>query len=163
MISSAYPDLLEELQARAAITELITRYAQSLDDRDFDRFRQCLTEDVVIDHAIMGRNEGIDAVLRTALDAASRLAASHHLTGNISIRLTERGSATAEWDIYAMHVFRGEGQPVQAAAGARYSAGLCRADEGWRLHEISIRSLWADPELAALFGRADRSDPEPAQ
>jgi 3-phenylpropionate/cinnamic acid dioxygenase small subunit len=147
-------DTETRLAARADIEDLITRYAHTVDDRDWDGFGACFTADAVIDHGLIGRVQGVPAILARGRSFEERILATQHLIGNVVVTLNDADTAQAAWDMQAMHVFKTAAGPVNAAGGARYRGRFRRTATGWRLCHVGVEVRWGDPRLAQLFGVA---------
>lgn len=71
----------DEHQLRAAVTEVLVRYATGIDRRDWDRLRSCFTDDCVADYGSIG-------IWHSADEITTWMAAAHEPCGNTLHRLT---------------------------------------------------------------------------
>lgn len=123
---------------KAAITELITRYAALNDAGDWDGVAALYTED-----ARMSRPSAPDDFIagRAAILAAFRsrpLRAARHIIANVLVTLESETSARATSQILLFTgVSAGEGLPVQSATPllGTYRDHLTRTPHGWRFVE----------------------------
>jgi ketosteroid isomerase-like protein len=123
---------------KAAITELITRYAALNDAGDWDGVAALYTED-----ARMSRPSAPDDFIagRAAILAAFRsrpLRAARHIIANVLVTLESETSARATSQILLFTgVSAGEGLPVQSATPlvGTYCDHLTRTPHGWRFVE----------------------------
>jgi hypothetical protein len=125
--------------AKAAIAELITRYAALNDDGDWDGVAALYTDD-----GRMSRPTAPEVFTagRAAILAAFRarpLRATRHIVANVMVTLDSETDARATSQILLFTgVSAGEGLPVQSATPpliGTYRDRLLRTDHGWRFVE----------------------------
>jgi hypothetical protein len=125
--------------AKAAIAELITRYAAFNDAGDWDGVAALYTED-----GRMSRPSAPDDFIagRAAILAAFRsrpLRAARHIIANVLVTLENQTEARATSQILLFTgVSAGEGLPVQSATPplvGSYRDRLSRTHDGWRFLE----------------------------
>ncbi len=142
------------LQARAAITNLVARYMQAIDDQDWQLYSSCLTDDIIVDHAAVGRAEGRAAVMEMVRRVIGTLAASQHLVGNLAIEITGACQARARFEIQAMHLFHMEAASGRLRpAGAWYEMQLRRDGDEWRVASAVVTPRWMDPGFMEITGK----------
>ena len=135
--------------AKAAIAELITRYAALNDAGDWDGVAALYTDD-----GRMSRPTAPEDFIagRAAILAAFRsrpLRATRHIVANVLVTLESEADARATSQILLFTgASAGEGLPVQSAAPplvGSYRDRLTRTDHGWRFHErrgsVDFRTL----------------------
>jgi ketosteroid isomerase-like protein len=116
---------------RQDITDLISRLGRWLDDKRFDEARTVLTEDVTV-RTPGGEAEGIERVVAQA--SRNHQVPTQHLITNVLVDVDgDRASATAN----LLVTFAGESQQ-----GERYSFGVARTSDGWRLSRIEVTPVW---------------------
>src|SRR5690349_14083129 len=98
-----------DLQARAAISEVVAQYCTALDTRDIDLLRDCFHPGSTHDH---GGFVGLSAEFCDhAMALLARLVATQHLLGNLSIKV-DGETATAQTYFCAYHRLPCEGEMV---------------------------------------------------
>jgi hypothetical protein len=162
---------LEALENRAAITEVVLRYARAIDRCDEAMLRSCFHPDARHRH---GNFDGASAdFCGFALEIVRKVELSHHQLGPVSIELAGE-VAYAETYYTALHRFGAtpppSGEPHEDRfSGGRYVDRFERRDGQWRIAERRGISEWMRYEPAAdrgfydgpadQRGRRDRDDP----
>ena len=126
---------------RAEITDLLTRYATAVDNRDWELYRSVFTPDAHIDYTSAGGIKGsVDELARWLGDALALFEVTQHLIANVEIEV-EGDQATARAMFFnPMKVPR---QPLWTIGGW-YSHKLVRTGEGWKSRELIETSSWTD-------------------
>lgn len=121
---------------RAAIHDVLLRYANGIDRRDLPLVASCFTPDAVYD-GTLGRGTIRDALaaLPAALDRYRR---TLHFLGNQMIVVTG-DAATSEAYCLAHHELRAGGRHVVAI---RYEDALVRDGDGWRIRARLVQREW---------------------
>jgi hypothetical protein len=120
---------------RQDITDLISRLGRWLDDKDFDDARSVLTETVTVSTP-GGQAEGIDRVVAQA--SRNHQVPTQHLITNVLVDLDgDHATATAN----LLVTFAGS---VLERQGERYSFGVARTPDGWRLSRIEVTPVWRE-------------------
>jgi SnoaL-like domain len=139
---------VELLLDKAAITDLIYKYAWGVDSRDGDVLRKCFADIVVVDGRESPRDKWVDVLLR----AVAGYQSTHHLISNEAVDVNgETGSCRAY--LQAVHYLPNEsGEPYRIMAG-HYHFELAREREGWLItsYELTVtwtRGNWYLPQLA---------------
>jgi len=122
---------------RAAIAELLARYAQCIDGRDWVGLQATYAPDGVMEHG--GASVGRDRVPELSERILEGVATSHHLVGDPSIEIDGDGARTRS-HYFATHV--AEGGAVIRQGGGWYDCTLRRTDEGWRFTRVTATSAW---------------------
>jgi len=166
------PDtLLDQLNSRAEITEVVLRYVRAIDRCDEDLLRSCFHSDSRHRH---GSFEGSSAEFcGHAMTVCRAVEATHHQLGPVSIDLAGE-TAFVETYFTSHHRFGAVpppgGEPHEdRSMGGRYVDRLERRDGVWKIVErqginewlryepSSDRGFWSGP--AGQRGRRDRDDP----
>jgi hypothetical protein len=79
-------DVTSALADRAAITDVLIRYAEGLDRRDLDAVRSCFAPGVRAEYAGVVLKPGVDALIEH-VSVVSTFVGSMHLLGNVVIEL----------------------------------------------------------------------------
>ncbi|QIJ61479.1 nuclear transport factor 2 family protein [Streptomyces sp. JB150] len=142
---------LATVMDRLAVDGLITDYAVAVDDGDWQAYRELFTPDGRADYRSAGGIEGeartVAAWLAESLGAFPE---RQHLIVNRRVRfgILERDTGdTAR--VQADYVTPlgsaapgGASGPAELFCGGRYSFGLLRTVDGWRLREVIAREKW---------------------
>lgn len=137
---------------RLAVDGLVTEYAVAVDDGDWAAYRRLFTADGRADYRSAGGIEG-DAgqVAAWLTESLGLFSMRQHLIVNRRLRfgiLEQDTGDTAR--VLADYVnpmrFAGDGDGGSTApdfvCGGRYSFGLLRTAEGWRLREVVVQEKW---------------------
>lgn len=140
---------IEALAARAAITDVLYRYALGIDTGDRAAVVACFAPDARLDFLGLevlegdevramfeGRRQGVRAI---DLDA---LHTSTHLMGNVLVDLIDRDTAHAETSAVAYLVGERSGEPAALVRGLRYSDDLIRVNDQWLIRNRVQRLQW---------------------
>lgn len=146
---------LAAVMDRLAIDSLITEYAVTVDDGDWDAYQELFTPDGRADYSSAG---GIDA---SAAEVAGWLAGTmelfpmrQHLIVNRRLRfgtldqdIGDVAQVQADY-VNPMRFAKGEGEggPESSApdfmCGGRYAFTTLRTQQGWRLRQVTVREKW---------------------
>jgi len=136
-----------------AVRQLIARFANCFDVKDWAALGECLADSVRTDYSdlrgtppeTMSRERFVD--LRRSALASLR---THHLAGNVDATLhANRGEATV-----SMVIYRRDAEDRTLDSHCVYTLGLTRADHRWRIDAIVQRVLWSDGQSSVHPGIA---------
>ncbi|WP_093771826.1 nuclear transport factor 2 family protein [Streptomyces sp. yr375] len=146
---------------RFAVDGLITDYAVAVDDGDWTAYRELFTSDGRADYRSAGGIEGDAGNVASWLAESLRLfAMRQHLIVNRRVRfgtLEQDTGDTAQVEADYINPMRfttdgdserdGDRDEVSGGApdfvcGGRYSFGLLRTCDGWRVREVVVREKW---------------------
>src|SRR5262245_27112738 len=116
VLRSAMADAaLQGLLDRAAVHDVLLRYARAVDGRDLDAVASCFTADAAYEGAV-ARGTIVEALaaLRTALERYPR---TMHFVGNVAIEVT---GDTAASETYAIAYHRLRAEARQYVVAVRY-------------------------------------------
>jgi hypothetical protein len=134
----------DAVAARAAITDVLARYARGLDRRDFDEVRACFTPDATAEYGGVQLAPGADAVI-AFVRSLEHLDASTHLFG---LPVIDVAGDEARTEVGAIAVLVGGGRV--RTRGLRYRHRLVRTDgAGWRIAEL-VHSLHWQTDVPAV-------------
>lgn len=140
------------------ITDLVGRFAQAADRRDWTALRALLTDEVHVDYGepdgaagATVRSDDLIARWRGFLPGFSR---TQHLIGTLVVEASG-ARATATAPVMATHVIDAPLTPDGAATwrvGGTYRWDLVDDGGGWRISGLALRSTWQerDRDLPAL-------------
>jgi 3-phenylpropionate/cinnamic acid dioxygenase small subunit len=123
-----------------AIRDVIDRYADALDRRDWDHLRSCFTADCRADYEGFGRWTAREAFVAW-LEAIHRdLGPTLHRITNHQIEVDrDRARATSYLD--ALLQLRHQDQDLLHVVG-KYVDELIRTEEGWRISDRRVETFW---------------------
>ncbi|MET4922361.1 nuclear transport factor 2 family protein [Streptomyces sp. PSRA5] len=133
---------LATVMDQLAIDEVISGYAMAVDDSDWPGFLALFTPDGRADHRAAGGIEGSAAEVADWLAGVlGRFPVRQHLIGNRRLSFQDLGGYPgdrAEVRADCLSTMFPESGEETAAIG-RYTFGLSRTDDGWRLHSVVAR------------------------
>lgn len=127
---------MSELEDRLAIGDVIIRYADSIDQCDYDRYCTCFTDDVEVVGFSAGSIKGLAEYREWVSAARNKYGRTQHLIGNIQVSVDgDRGKlrsyvqATHELPSDPDHLF---------VLWAAYVDDMVRTKDGWKIarHEL---------------------------
>ena len=132
---------LHEIADRLAIHDLLHRYAEMVDGREWGLFEQVFTQDARLDYTSTGGVEGDARMVMAWLDRALEpWPINLHCVSNIQIRFEEPGAHCRS----AFHapMARGELGAQQVITNAGYYEDvMVRTEAGWRIRERTCRQI----------------------
>ncbi len=144
-----------EAADKSAITQLVARFANSFDLKNWDRLGECLADRVDTDYSDL-RGTPPETLTRERFVELRRAALqdldTHHLAGNIEVALRgNTGSATA-----SMVIFRRSDDGQMLNTHCVYTLGLAKEHGTWRIRSIVQKVLWSDGDKSIHRGIATR-------
>ena len=142
---------------RAAIDEVLYRYAAYIDRFDYERLRSLLASDVVAQYGNNGELTGADEVLRYIEEFTVDCEMQHHFLSVYTVDI-DGDRATALVYHTSHQLFRSAPGVVHVLVG-RYHNELRRTEDGWKISKLVLELCWgerrADPSgyLADVGGR----------
>ena len=136
--------LAREVADRFDVAEVLSRYAQGLDTRDFELVRACFTGDAVIAYSSLPAFPGgFPAFLEHTRATVLQLASTQHLIGNHIITV-DGDSAPCNSSVLASRYAASNDNWTTAG---RYDDVLARTPDGWRIPRRRFTSHWtSDPQ-----------------
>ena len=134
---------LQEISDRLEIEDLIYRYAEAIDQQDFDSLDSVFTPDAVIDYTAMGGEKGnypqIKLFLQQSLPA---LVDYYHMVGNIRLRLDGDRARGRVMCFNPMGVPMPEAGAQMMFLGLFYLDQYVRTEAGWRIARRVEERSW---------------------
>lgn len=151
---------LRALQDRAEITDVLYRYASTIDRFDHAGLRSVLADDLWAQYGNAEPLSGGDAVAAWIGEATATVVWQHHLLSVYHVELDgDRASALV---YHTSHqVFEDSPDTAKLLVG-RYRNELRREDGGWRISRLVLEILWGEEKtdaagyLALIGGRGPR-------
>jgi hypothetical protein len=143
--SATGDDVAKQVADRLDVADVLSRYAQGWDTRDFELVKSCFTPDARIRYGTLppfpgGFPEFFELERSTIL----RLKSTQHLIGNLHVTVAGDIAKCTSY-VQASH-YDDEGRQVWTTGG-RYDDSLIRTPEGWRIADRTFTRQWiVDPD-----------------
>ena len=136
----------QELSDRFEIQDLVFRYAELVDSKQFDSLREVFTEDAFVDYSAMGGSVGnledTLAFLRAAV-TAEVFPHTQHLNANIQIKVDGDRATGRVMFFNPMHMAVSAEQKHMFFLGLWYLDEYRRTAKGWRISRREEEKSWA--------------------
>ena len=160
-ISLAADPALRALQDRADVTDVLYRYASTIDRFDVEGMRAVLADDLVAQYGNAEPVVGGDAVAGWIAEAIAGVVWHHHL---LSVYHVEVDGDRAKALVYhtSHQVFAADPDSAKLLVG-RYRTELRREPDGWKISRLVLELLWGESKidvagyLAAVGGRGPQA------
>lgn len=138
---------LQYLLDRAAIQDLLARYARAVDRRDLETVISCFTPDAAYSGSLgQGTIQNALVALR---DRMERYESTMHLLGNQFIEI-DGDRARSETYAIAHHRINNDGDRRSLAVGVRYEDDLIRRDGRWLICARVVHMEWERDDAVFL-------------
>ncbi len=159
-ILSADP-AIRALQDRMDITDVLYRYASTIDRFDLDALRGLLADDVWAQYGNAEPTSGGDALASWIGEAIATVVWQHHLLSVYHVEVDgDRASALV---YHTSHqVFEDDPDTAKLLVG-RYHNELRREPDGWKISRLVLEILWGEEKadaagyLALIGGRGPQA------
>jgi 3-phenylpropionate/cinnamic acid dioxygenase small subunit len=131
---------VQQLLDRAAIHDLLLRYARAVDGKNLDQVAACFVRDASYEGAL-GRGTINDAIKNLKL-AFERYHNTMHFIGNVLVDFDDGTHARAETYAIAYHRLKAGDGGQQYVTAVRYLDQLARHDAQWRITHRLVRREW---------------------
>lgn len=139
---------IEDLTDRLEIHDLLTRYANAIDAKDFDRLDEVFTPDAFVDYTSAGGEKGDYPTIKAWLASVlANFPTYQHLLTNSEVTFApDRATATARTAFYnPMGFANKEGGYTVMHMGGYYNDDLVRSAAGWRIARRIEQEAWRGP------------------
>jgi len=124
---------LETLLAERAIYRQLVRFAQAMDERDWEAFEGLCSEDIVSDFGL-GEKTGRDRLVEEMRRYLDVCGATQHLLGNVLIDVDAAGDrAKSRADVADLHLAPGDRDDTTFRTLGVYRDEWRKTAEGWRM------------------------------
>ena len=148
---------IRALRDRSDITDVLYRYASTIDRFDLDGLRGLLADDVWAQYGNADPVAGGDALASWIAEAIATVVWQHHLLSVYHVDVD--GDRAAALVYHTSHqVFEDDPDTAKLIVG-RYHSVLRREPGGWRISRLVLEILWAEDKtdptgyLALIGGR----------
>jgi uncharacterized protein (TIGR02246 family) len=133
-------DRVQRLIDEADIRDLILRFAQALDAKDWRGYAETFAPDAVFE--IMGQHRsGRDAIAAGPERDLQRYDRLQHFVANQVVQV-DGDVARGRWYVIAIHIPDAGAPDRHADAGARYRFVAHRTGEDWHFSEVVLEMVW---------------------
>lgn len=136
---------LQEISDRFEIQDLLYRYADCIDRRDFDALTDVFTADAHIDYSVYGGAVGNPAeiidFLKKALGGGFK--AYQHLNANLHVQLQGDNATGRIMCFNPQELKLGKGKTHLFMLGLWYRDQYVRTPQGWRIQQRVEEKSWA--------------------
>jgi hypothetical protein len=145
---TATDDAVQELIDRAAIRDVMTRYARGLDRRDFDMVAGCFAPDATAEYSGEVLAPGVDAIV-SYVRGLEHLPISMHFMGDMFIELDGDSAEVETYAIAYLVGAHGGSEEGVRVRGLRYRDRLARRQGGWAItHRVHTADwMFSSPSL----------------
>ena len=139
------------------IQQVISRFANSFDLKDWDGLSSCLSQSLYVDYSDL---RGTPPKMMTASEyvrlrrEALQPLKTHHLSGNFEIQITNEYSATCR---FSMAIWR-ESDNDEFITHCVYHVNLIKETDDWKINRIAQKVLWNIGKAAVHVGINSKSD-----
>jgi ketosteroid isomerase-like protein len=138
--------VLRTLQDRNEITDVLYKYASTIDQFDYDGLRATLTDDIWAQYGNADPVEGGDALQEWIHEMTKTVIWQHHF---LSVYSVEIDGDTAKALVYhTSHQLFEDDQNVKLLVG-RYTNELRREADGWKISRLVLEILWGESKADA--------------
>lgn len=143
MIQKTVEQMAQLAYDELAIKKLLSKLAHAQDNRDFQAYRSCFTDTIVIDQPMVPGWKPVrmsaEEWTNIGLPRLAEFDATHHRLFNHVIDI-EGDEASCVVDVSARHVLTVDGEKKTWDLGGRYHLRLQRqGDGGWLISERALR------------------------
>ena len=138
---------LRDMQDRIEITDVLYRYASTIDKFDLEGLRGTLADDLIARYGNAEPVIGGDAVAAWIAEAIAPVIWQHHL---LSVYHVEVDGEDAQALVYhtSHQVFEDEPESAKVLVG-RYHNELRREADGWKISKLVLELLWGEAKIDA--------------
>ena len=138
---------LRDIQDRIEITDVLYRYASTIDKFDLEGLRGTLADDLIARYGNAEPVIGGDAVAAWIAEAIAPVIWQHHL---LSVYHVEVDGEDAQALVYhtSHQVFEDEPESAKVLVG-RYHNELRREADGWKISKLVLELLWGEAKIDA--------------
>ncbi|MEY3641289.1 MAG: hypothetical protein RLZZ199_1094 [Actinomycetota bacterium] len=129
---------MSEIEDRLAIGDVIIRYADSIDQCDYDRYCTCFTDDLVVTGFGPTPIEGLANYREWVSAARGKYGRTQHMIGNIQVTLN---GDEAKMRSYVQATHEDPSDPEHLVVlWAAYVDDMVRTPQGWKIkrHHLDV-------------------------
>lgn len=139
---------LEQISDRLQINDLLTRYTNAIDSKDWSLLDTCFTPDAHLDYTSAGGVAGDYPKVRQWLEKAlAPFAMTVHFISNSTVELEGDEARARTYVLNPMGFPKPDGSLHIFTVGAFYNDRLVRTEAGWRIRERIEETAFMDGTL----------------
>ena len=139
--------VLNVIQDRIEITDVLYRYASTIDTFDLEGLRRTMTDDVWAQYGNADAVTGGDAVTEWVAEMIAPVVWQHHLLSVYHVDVD--GDRAAALVYHTSHqLFEDEPDSAKVLVG-RYHNELRREPDGWKISKLVLELLWGEARIDA--------------
>lgn len=129
---------MSEIEDRLAIGDVIIRYADSIDQCDYDRYCTCFTDDLVVTGFGPTPIEGLANYREWVSAARNKYGRTQHMIGNIQVTVNG-DTGTLRSYVQATHELPSDPDHL-FVLWAAYNDEMVRTKDGWKIkrHHLDV-------------------------
>lgn len=126
---------------RIAVQDVLLSYAAGVDERDFELYRSCFADDVLVTGFGPDDYHGAESWVTYVKGALSKYGPTQHMLGPMLATITG-DSADTRSDVQALHCLTGDDEGKTMTLWATYKTQMQRIDGRWQIvrHELVART-----------------------
>jgi len=121
------------------IVEVLIRYANGIDSKDWPLFRSCWTDEIDVDYQQLGRFTSADALTEVMTRLHEDMGPTYHRLSNFVIAV-DGDRATARSYVHAVLMLQPDDSTNWVDALGHYDDIFVRTQGGWRIRERLSRT-----------------------
>lgn len=130
---------MSSIEDRLAVGDVIIRYADSIDQLDYDRYCTCFTDDVIVTGFGPEPIKGLDAYRPWVTAARNKYGRTQHMIGNIQVTV-DGDRAHMRSYVQATHEIPSDPNHL-IVLWAAYVDELVRTKDGWKISHHDLERL----------------------
>ena len=130
---------MSQLEDRLAIGDVIIRYADSIDQCDYDRYCTCFTDDVEVAGFSAGSIKGLAEYREWVSAARNKYGRTQHMIGNIQVTVNG-DTGTLRSYVQATHELPSDPDHL-FVLWAAYNDEMVRTNDGWKIKRHELERL----------------------
>ena len=136
---------VQAIQDRLDITDVLYRYASTIDQFDHEGLRATFDDDIVAQYGNAEPLAGADAVAGWIAEMIAPVVWQHHF---LSVYHVDVDGDDAKALVYhtSHQLFEDDPDSAKLLVG-RYHNELRRTDEGWKISKLELELLWAEAKV----------------
>jgi len=130
---------MSHLEDRLAIGDVIIRYADAIDQCDYDRYCTCFTDDVEVAGFSAGSIKGLAEYREWVSAARNKYGRTQHMIGNIQVTVNG-DTGTLRSYVQATHELPSDPDHL-FVLWAAYNDEMVRTKDGWKIKRHELERL----------------------
>ena len=131
---------VQQLLDRAAIHDLLLRYARAVDAKNLDQVAACFARDAAYEGALS--HGTITDAIKALKSAFERYHNTLHFVGNVLVEFDDGTHARCETYAIAYHRLKAGDGGQQYVTAVRYLDQLARREDRWLITHRTVRCEW---------------------